>query len=63
MIKIPKKSLNYFYEYSDQIFESGALAEGNWNKKVSDWSKSYTGASSALAVNSNGAGLHAILRV
>tara|TARA_B100000768_G_scaffold100252_2_gene93323 strand:- start:3290 stop:4336 length:1047 start_codon:yes stop_codon:yes gene_type:complete len=63
MIKLPKQSQDFFYKHADKIFETGALAEGDWNLKVADWSKSYTGASFALAVNSNGAGLHAILRV
>jgi len=63
MIKLPNESLDFFYKYSNDIFDSGSLAEGEWNIKVADWAKSYTGASSSLAVNSNGAGLHALLRV
>ena len=63
MIKLPQKSLELFHDNLDDIFKTGALAEGEWNQKVADWTKDYTGADGALAVNSNGAGLHAILRV
>jgi len=63
MIKLPKKSLELFHDNLDDIFKTGSLAEGDWNKRVANWTSDYTGAKSALAVNSNGAGLHALLRV
>ena len=63
MIKWPQKSLELFQYNLDYIFKTGSLAEGERNQKVADWTKDYTGADGALAVNSNGAGLHAILRV
>lgn len=63
MIKIPSKSKEFFDENLSNIFETGNLAEGEWNSKVADWTVNYTGCESALAVNSNGAGLHALLRI
>jgi dTDP-4-amino-4,6-dideoxygalactose transaminase len=63
MIKLPKKSIKYFNNNYSDIFESGNLAEGDWNKKVAEWSCNYTGAQYSLAVNSNGAGMFALLRI
>jgi len=63
MIKLPKKSINYFNRHYLEIFDSGALAEGDWIKKISDWTRSYTSASYAEAFNSNGAGIFAIMSV
>ena len=63
MIKLPQASLEFFYENCKEIFSSGELAEGKWNKRVSDWSCEYTNASHALAVNSNGAGLFTLLKI
>ena len=34
MIKLPQASLDFFYENSKEIFSTGELAEGKWNKKV-----------------------------
>ncbi len=61
MIKLPKNSLDHFHEHLDEIFSTGNLAEGKWNKKVSDWTSEYTHSKYSLAVNSNGSGLLAIL--
>ena len=63
MIKLPGKSIDFFQKNLYEVFETGNLAEGCWNEKVSDWVKDYTGSENALAVNSNGAGLHALLRI
>jgi perosamine synthetase len=63
MIKLPKKSVNFFNRHYSEIFESGNLAEGDWNKKVAQWSCAYTSAHYALAVNSNGAGIFTLLRI
>ncbi|MDC0083799.1 DegT/DnrJ/EryC1/StrS aminotransferase family protein [Oceanospirillaceae bacterium] len=63
MIKLPKESIELFEQNYKQIFSSGELAEGKWNDAVADWACEYTGATHALAVNSNGAGLHALLVV
>jgi perosamine synthetase len=63
MIKLPKKSVDFFNNHYLEIFESGNLAEGDWNKKVAQWACDYTAAQHALAVNSNGAGVFAILNI
>ena len=63
MIKLPKKSIDFFNNNYLEIFESGNLAEGDWNKKVADWACTYTAAQYALAVNSNGSGVFAILNI
>ena len=51
-IKLPQSAINFFDENYKEILLSGNLAEGNWNKKVSDWACSYTGAAHSLALNS-----------
>ena len=53
MIKLPKESIQFFEEKYKEIFDSGELAERKWNTK----------ASYASPVNSNGAGLFAILNI
>ena len=63
MIKLPKESVTYFSDNYNEIFQSGELAEGKWNKKVEHWACEYTGAPFAKAVNSNGSGIFAILRI
>jgi len=63
MIKIPTQSINFFNENYLNIFESGNLAEGEWNRKVAEWSCKYTLSDYALAVNSNGSGIYTILRL
>jgi len=63
MIKLPKKSRNFFSKNYNEIFQSGDLAEGKWNDKVSIWLCSYTSAKYALAVNSNGSGLFTLLQI
>ena len=63
MIKLPKNSIDFFSQNYPEIFESGNLAEGAWGKKVSEWSCKYTSSKYSLAVNSNGAGLFALLRI
>jgi len=63
MIKLPEESQNFFAENYNDIFQSGALAEGKWNAKVAEWICAYSSAPHGLAVNSNGAGLFTILRI
>jgi len=63
MIKLPKKSIDFFNNNYLDIFESGNLAEGDWSKKVANWTREYTSAQCALAVNSNGSGVFAILNI
>ena len=63
MIKLPSESIKLFEDNYKQIFSSGELAEGKWNDAVANWACKYTGAVNALAVNSNGTGLFALLRI
>jgi len=61
MIKLPDESIEFFSSNYREIFQSGELAEGKWNVRVANWVRSYTSASYALAVSSNGAGLFTLL--
>tara|TARA_B110000211_G_C14047081_1_gene539499 strand:- start:747 stop:1790 length:1044 start_codon:yes stop_codon:yes gene_type:complete len=63
MIKLPQASIDFFDTNYKEIFSSGSLAEGKWNKNVGSWACSFTSAPYALACNSNGAGILAILHV
>ena len=61
IIKLPDKSIQYFKNHTDEIFESGKLAEGKWNIKLSEYVKNLTKAKRAIPTNSNGSGLVAIM--
>ena len=63
LIKIPKSSLDFFKKNQDEIFNSGNLAEGPWNKKLSEKIKEISGSKNAVCVNSNGSGLVALLLI
>lgn len=63
IIKLPKESKSFYEKNINEIFESGDLAEGKWNRRLSEWCCEYTGANFGLAVNSNGSGLFLILRL
>jgi len=61
MIKLPQNSIEFFKNNLDEIFNSGAFAEGEWNKKISEYVKNVTQANFAIPTNSNGAGMVALL--
>jgi dTDP-4-amino-4,6-dideoxygalactose transaminase len=63
MIKLPENSIEYFKNNLDKIFQSGNLAEGQWNKKLEGFVKDLTGSQVSVATNSNGAGLVALLSI
>jgi len=63
LIKLPKQSIQYFNNNIGDIFESGFLAEGPWNKKLSEFITKTTGAKCAIPTNSNGAGIVALLNI
>jgi dTDP-4-amino-4,6-dideoxygalactose transaminase len=63
IIKLPEASITHFKNHIGEIFDTGQLAEGNWNKKVCEWVRLYTGAPHSIAVNSNGSGLFAVLKI
>lgn len=61
MIKIPSKAIDFFNQNYQEIFESGSLAEGQWNKKIIEWTRDYTKAKYAQATCSNGSGVLTVL--
>lgn len=63
MIKLPEQSIRFYKENIDEIFQSGFLAEGNWNKKISEYVSRMTGAKVSVPSNSNGAGIVALLSI
>ena len=63
IIKLPKNSVDFFKKNQDKIFDSGKLAEGPWNEKLSKKIQDITKAKNAIGVNSNGSGLVALLLI
>jgi perosamine synthetase len=63
IIKVPQNAIEFFKNNLDEIFQSGNLAEGSWNKKVSGFTKDYTSISHAIPTNSNGAGMVTLLQL
>jgi len=63
MIKLPENSIEYFKKNLDKIFQTGNLAEGQWNKRLEGFVKDLTGSQISVATNSNGAGLVALLSI
>lgn len=63
MIKLPPASIKLYKENVDEIFESGFLSEGGWNKKLSEYVCETTGAKSATPCSSNGSGVAAVMSI
>lgn len=63
IIKLPEASVNFFKSNLDEIFETGNLAEGAWNKRLSDFARKYCEVECATATVSNGSGLMALLQI
>lgn len=63
MIKLPKKSIEFYKENIDEIFNSGFLAEGKWNEELSVYVKTMTKAKKAIPTSSNGSGIVALLSI
>ena len=63
IIKLPKKSINYFKKNLDDIFISGNLAEGPWADQLSEKVKGITGVQYAIPTVSNGSGIVALLQI
>lgn len=61
MIKIPKAAIQKFEMNYPEIFETGNLAEGKWNKELAAFFTDYTGANYVMPFSSNGSGLLVIL--
>lgn len=62
-IKLPKKSIDFFKNNQDKIFETGNLAEGPWNDNLAKKIKSIANVKNAICVNSNGSGLVSLLLI
>ena len=63
LVKLPKKSVEFFKKNQDEIINSGNLVEGAWNKTLNEKIKEISGAKNAVCINSNGSGLVAILLI
>ena len=63
LVKLPKKSVEFFKKNQDEILNSGNLVEGKWNKILSEKIKEISGAKNAVCLNSNGSGLVAALLI
>lgn len=63
MIQIPQKAIKFFMDNVNEVFESGALAEGKWNKKVASHVCELTSAKHATVTTSNGSGMVALLQI
>ena len=61
MIQLPQNSIDFFKENLDDIFSSGAFAEGKWNDEIVRYVKEMAKSNYALPTNSNGAGMVALL--
>lgn len=61
MIQLPQNSIDFFKGNLDDIFSSGAFAEGKWNGEIVRYVKEMTKSNYALATNSNGAGMVGLL--
>ena len=63
IIKLPKKSIEFFKSKQNKIFKSGNLAEGPWNDQLAKKIKSIVKTKNAICVNSNGSGLASLLLI
>lgn len=63
LVKLPERSVQYFHENIGEIFESGILAEGPWNIKISEFVTKQTRGKIAIPTNSNGAGIVTLLNI
>ena len=62
-IKLPKKSIEFFQNNYEEIFQAGALAEGKWNLESSTIVKEFTGMKHSIPVSSNGTGMVAMMQL
>jgi len=63
LIKLPDASLKFFFANVQEIFDTGSLAEGQWNEEVGRLTREYCGVSHAVPTVSNGTGLLALLQL
>ena len=63
LIRLPDNSIQFFKKNLDEIFSSGNLAEGKWNRAVSEQVAEFCGCTHAVPTASNGSGIVAVLEV
>ena len=63
LIKLPTNSVEFFKSHLQQIFDTGNLAEGPWNERLSEFVQSYSQVKCAIPTASNGSGLMALLQL
>ncbi len=63
LVKLPEKAIDFFKSKLDEIFETGNLAEGPWNKKLSCFAREYCRVKCAVPTVSNGSGMMSLLQV
>lgn len=63
MIKLPSEAISFFKNNIDEIFLTGNLAEGKWNKEISNLIKKFCNVKNATPTSSNGAGLVALMTI
>ncbi len=62
-VKLPQAAIEFFKQNLDEIFTSGNLAEGKWNKELSNYVTEYCGVKHATPTSSNGSGLVALMLI
>lgn len=63
MITLPPSAIEFFKANLDEIFASGVLAEGKWNKAIASHVREYCRCASAVPTSSNGTGIVALLEI
>src|ERR1035438_3114147 len=63
MIKLPQNAIDFFKQNLDEIFFSGNLAEGKWNRQLSEYVSNYCRVKYAVPTSSNGTGLVALMLI
>ena len=63
MIKLPQNAIDFFKQNLDEIFFSGNLAEGKWNRQLSEYVSNYCRVKYAVPTSSNGTGLIALMLI
>ena len=63
IIKLPQGAVEFFKQNIDEIFSTGNLAEGKWNKELSNLISEYCDIKHAVPTSSNGSGLVALMLI
>jgi len=63
MITLPASAIEHFKANLDEIFTTGALAEGKWNKAIARGVREYCDCTAAVPTSANGTGIVALLEI